>query len=83
MVINILIMLLLRNKIIKLAVCKTLKEDFLSSHKPLAASYRVLARSQSNFQSSRGYDNLLNKDQTYLSNRHWKIVFSPQYGELM
>ena len=39
---------------------ETLKADFLSSQKPLAASQQVLASSQNNFLSSHEYDNLIN-----------------------
>ena len=38
----------------------TVKADFLSSQKPLAASKQVLASSQNNFLSSQKYDNLMN-----------------------
>ena len=37
-----------------------IKADFLLSQKPVTASQQVLAGSQNNYQSSHGYDNLLN-----------------------
>ena len=46
-----------------------LKADFLSSQKPLAASWQVLASSQNNFLSSHEYDNLMNIGLAGLSNR--------------
>ena len=48
---------------------ETLKADFLSSQKPLAASQQVLASSQNNFLSSHEYDNLMNIGLAGLSNR--------------
>ena len=52
----------------------SLKADFLSSQKALAASLRVLASLQSNLQSWHVYDNLLNIGLTGLSNRVSYII---------
>ena len=56
-------------KFAEAAIRRTIKADFLSSQKPLAASLRVLASLQNNLHSSDGYDNLLNTGLTCPSNR--------------
>ena len=48
----------------------TLKADFFSSQKPLAASYQVLLSSQNNFLSSQEYDNLMNRPGWSFKQRH-------------
>ena len=47
----------------------SLKADFLSSQKPLAASQQVFASSQNHFLSLHKYDNLMNIGLASLSNR--------------
>ena len=50
-------------------VSVSIKVDFLSSQKSLAASWQVLASSQNNFLSVHEYDNLMKIGLAGLSNR--------------